>query len=93
MPDTAPTDATDGQLCDVVHAGLAVVQHALGALLTGLELGGCVGAASSECWAKLRKPSRDPRVDAAKAKCKSTVAVSSAAGAVGCLPAKQAETK
>ena len=85
-PDTAPTDATDGQLCDVLHAKLAAVQRASSALLTELELGKCVGAAASECGSKLRKPLSDPRVNAAKAKRNSTVAVSTAARDVGYFP-------
>ena len=75
-----PTDAPDGKLGDAFYAGLTAVRNASSALLNGLELGGCVGGASSASGTQLGKPARDPRSIR-----KSTASSSASAGALEAL--------
>ena len=46
--NSQPSDAPDGKLFDFSHSVIAVVPQASSAMITGLELGGCVGTSALE---------------------------------------------
>ena len=84
------TDAPDGRIGDAIHAGLSAVRNASSALINGLELGGCVGGASSASGTQLGEYSRDPRSSRAG---KSTSSASATTSGFGSIAAKRTETK
>ena len=84
------SDAADGRIGDAIHAGLSAVRNASSALINGLELGGCVGGASSASGTQLGEYSRDPRSSRAG---KSASSVSATTSGFGSIAAKRTETK
>ena len=87
---TLATDTQDGRIGDAIHAGLSAVRNASSALINGLELGGCVGGASSTSGTQLGEYSRDPRTSRAG---KSASSASATTSGFGSIAAKRTETK